>query len=578
MDDVSVSDSFCQNVATIPQTRNTCWFNALLMALFYSQYSRELLLNTKTFEVKSNELDTILNFMLSSFYKNEGDKTKLFYDLYEPSNILKLLYRFKYTDRENKNRRIISKDEYEKTVIKDDGNDAINILPRLIDYMKKKSLILDYYKTNFYLHQRIFSKKIGSEFTNINIGKIHDNSIEAKDFINETYIPDYILINIIDPENNPEYNKELHGTRDFDNKYTDKTNIATNETCEKYTEHPFQPNSINEQLQDEIIFKGKRYKLDSCIIKSYKNDTKTNTGHAISGITCKENKYLYNGWLIRKDETTSEPEPEPTQQPAPKRRPPPSFEESLKCAAPPSYEEAKKCAPPAFEDVDVGKLIAEKYKKTINDLPLPCNLMKFNWNNNKRQNFCLNEKSCITDDEKEKEMCLSFNKNDRTYIYVRVDYDNFAIRYSHDENDHLKITNTDEEIQKEIERLTLILEQEEQNVIQILNHMKLEMNYIEKVDVYISSNPQLSVDEKNNQIKEREDAMKRLKEYKTTVDNLLAFINSTDSIITEYKIIKDIINKVNYGKINSLKRLNFSYKLLNYNTIMDDNDFFEERL
>jgi hypothetical protein len=60
MDDISVSDSFCQNVATIPQTRNTCWFNALLMALFYSQYSRELLLNTKTFEVKSNELDTIL--------------------------------------------------------------------------------------------------------------------------------------------------------------------------------------------------------------------------------------------------------------------------------------------------------------------------------------------------------------------------------------------------------------------------------------------------------------------------------------------------------------------------------------
>jgi hypothetical protein len=106
--------------------------------------------------------------------------------------------------------------------------------------------------------------------------------------------------------------------------------------------------------------------------------------------------------------------------------------------------------------------------------------------------------------------------------------------------------------------------------------MKIQINYIEEVDVYISSNPQLSDDEKNNQIKKSEDAMKILKEYKTNVDNLLAFINSTDSIITEYKIIKDIINKVNYGKINSLKRLNFSYKLLNYNTIMDDNDFFEK--
>jgi hypothetical protein len=568
---VSANDSFCQNVATIPQTRNTCWFNALLMALFYSQYSRELLLNTKTFKLKSNELDTILNFMLSSFYKRDGDKTKLFYDLYEPSNILKLLYRFKYTDREKKNRRIISKDEYEKTITNDDGNDAINILPRLIDYMKKKSLILDYYENNFYLHQRIYSKKILNietkkfEFTNINIGKIYDKSIEAKDFINETYIPDYILINIIDPENNPEYNKKLHGTRDFDDKYTDKTNIATNETCITYTEHPFQPNSINEQLQDEIIFKGKRYKLDSCIIKSYKNDPKTNTGHAISGITCKENKYLYNGWLIIKDE--------PTPPQAPKRRPPPSYDKALLCDVPSSYEDAVKCAPPPLpSNEEVIEAMVKKMKTQPNFIKSPCNLMKFDWNSNEKTNFCLNETSCNIDDVKTEEMCLSFNKNDRTYIYVCVDYDTTATHNSHDNNDDLIITSTDEKIEK----LTSELKGHEELIIADLNQMKENINYMEELDDYISGKIKNEYDKKMLKYK-RNEAEEQLKQLKKSVDLKLTVINSLDSIITEYKIIQ-AINKEDFAKINSLKRLNFSYKLLNYNTIMDDNDYFEEKL
>jgi hypothetical protein len=202
--------------------------------------------------------------------------------------------------------------------------------------------------------------------------------------------------------------------------------------------------------------------------------------------------------------------------------------------------------------------------------------MKFNWNNNEGQNFCLNEKSCITDVENEKKMCLSFNKNDRTYIYVL--FDDSYTHNSHDTNKHLTINSTDEQIETEIQRLTLILEQEQQHVIQILNHMKLEMNYIEDVDVYISSNPEVSEENKKNQIKQKEEAIIRLKEYKNEVDNLLAFINSTDSIITEYKIIKDIINKINYGKINSFKRVNFSYKLLYDNIIIDDDDYFERKL
>lgn len=59
----------CNTVITIPQTRETCWFNSILMSLFYSQYSRKLLINTNSFSREKNELDVILNMMQMNLFK-----------------------------------------------------------------------------------------------------------------------------------------------------------------------------------------------------------------------------------------------------------------------------------------------------------------------------------------------------------------------------------------------------------------------------------------------------------------------------------------------------------------------------
>jgi hypothetical protein len=169
-------------------------------------------------------------------------------------------------------------------------------------------------------------------------------------------------------------------------------------------------------------------------------------------------------------------------------------------------------------------------------------------------------------------MCLSFNKNDRTYIYVCVDYDTTATHNSHDNNDDLIITSTDEKIEK----LTSELKGHEELIIADLNQMKENINYMEELDDYISGKIKNEYDKKMLKYK-RNEAEEQLKQLKKSVDLKLTVINSLDSIITEYKIIQ-AINKEDFAKINSLKRLNFSYKLLNYNTIMDDNDYFEEKL
>ena len=62
-----MNKSFCDTVITIPQTAGTCWFNALLMMIFYSQNSRKLLLQYNNFSDKNDELSIIFKSML---YKN----------------------------------------------------------------------------------------------------------------------------------------------------------------------------------------------------------------------------------------------------------------------------------------------------------------------------------------------------------------------------------------------------------------------------------------------------------------------------------------------------------------------------
>lgn len=41
---------FCETVITIPQNETTCWFNTILMSIFYSEYSRKLLINSDIFK------------------------------------------------------------------------------------------------------------------------------------------------------------------------------------------------------------------------------------------------------------------------------------------------------------------------------------------------------------------------------------------------------------------------------------------------------------------------------------------------------------------------------------------------
>ena len=70
----------CEKVLTFKQYLGTCWFNALIMSLFYSQYSRKLLLEkSKTWDT-SNEFLRRFKYILEHKYIRNSDEDYIYFD------------------------------------------------------------------------------------------------------------------------------------------------------------------------------------------------------------------------------------------------------------------------------------------------------------------------------------------------------------------------------------------------------------------------------------------------------------------------------------------------------------------
>jgi hypothetical protein len=88
----------CNDVITIPQTKGTCWFNAILMTILYSQYSRNLLLTNNVLNKKKDKMSKILNQIL----KHNYIKHDMHYDYFKymrPEIILKYLNIFQTKEK-----------------------------------------------------------------------------------------------------------------------------------------------------------------------------------------------------------------------------------------------------------------------------------------------------------------------------------------------------------------------------------------------------------------------------------------------------------------------------------------------
>jgi hypothetical protein len=359
-----MNGDLCNKVVTIPQYLGTCWFNAILMMFLYSQYSRKLLIENIFFSKKSNKLEEIFYDIIHNYYI-DPNKAITYFNVMRPEEILREFN--------------LSKKLYENMIIK--GYYIKLFMSIFLTKININHLVLDYYSNkifvgiNKYIIANINKKRkfeMNIDYSNFDYTSIIDDNQNYKD------VPQYIIVNLWDIKNKYmyEFNKDLFTSQIF--------NIYT-----YYRSFKFK--NLYE-LKDKIEFNGHTYILDSCGINNY--NRRYRFSHAIAGITCENNRYIYNGWIRN------------------------------------------------TLDYNI---------KTPLKNPLPCELMKYDWDIHKPDNkFCLDKKKCTVknlDITNEKNLCFSLNKGDRTLIYVLCD-DKEEVKKTSDE----KIKLTKDEIKKTSEK------------------------------------------------------------------------------------------------------------------------------
>lgn len=367
--------NFCSTIVTIPQYESTCWFNAILTSLLYSEYSRKLLLYemNKGFD-KTNKLLLIINKILLSLYiDNDSEKAQKYFNFIRPEVILSYLKGI------------------ENTTLKHmilDGWFSNIFLYKFIENIGRTCLVLDYYKDNLYAgitqSVDIAYDRLDGYIINYKYKYIQD----IIDNISKIRNPDYICVNIWNdnvkkyPVFNSIFSKYqdlksnfLLSKYDFTYEGLDECLIAGSKkkrkSLDKCLKEGYKP------FKDIITFNGYKYKLDSCIVSNY-NQYRSGYGHDIAGITCKNHKFVYNGWL----KSTN----------------------------------------------DIGITDTER-ETALNNIP--CKLIEYDWDIHKDDDrgVCIDLPNCTLENikgqrqEKKQRFCFSFylKKRKNVLIYVRMD-------------------------------------------------------------------------------------------------------------------------------------------------------------
>jgi hypothetical protein len=269
----------CRDLKVIPQyDARTCWFNSILMALLYSENARKMLIsNSKTWD-KSNKFLNILKYILKNYDKPSIED---YYKHMQPQIILFQFFKsFKLNDLKNFFKENIRKD------INDFSLDP-SFITIFLSKINPKTLDITYDSekdTKIIGIQEYFTYKYERDFLGHSLDKVYDyNKNYLQGIIKKIIenIPDFIILYHSDLGNIIPI--ELYNIFKLNDLYKSKVfDLSTYNITE---------DGIKE-YKDIITFNNVKYKLDSCIISNF-NDPQ----HAIVGITCNSNRYVYNGWL-----------------------------------------------------------------------------------------------------------------------------------------------------------------------------------------------------------------------------------------------------------------------------------------
>ena len=367
--------SSCNNVITLKQFGSTCWFNSILMALLYSDNSRKLLLKKSALWNDKILIFKTIKHILHKKYLRTSNLIKdyLYFDKITPEYILNQLY--KYNGK---------KFTFNPKIMKGGYLSALYIR-KVYKLLGVNVLYLDLYENSLYYS--LFNNVIVSfdDNNNIILRWKYTSSVKIKEKFDN---PDVIIINV-DNKNKlyPSYYK-VPSDSPFNNI------LKLNDTC-----------TINNKV----------YEQDSVLLGNWNKNDKV-SGHSITGIKCKGNKFVYNGWT----RSTLD-----------------YHINDLKIVNDDIHDNNlwiikiinKKVAYVNSKNNIVSFHLPKNGKIIANNIEIPCELMKYDWNIKKNNDFCLNLSKCALDlhgdnsikNKEDTNLCFSFNKGERLIIYINKD-------------------------------------------------------------------------------------------------------------------------------------------------------------
>ena len=250
----------CSKVVTFPQEGAICWFAALFTSLFFSQYSRVVIRNHARRMMSSGQNSRhIASAILEILRGYDGDKVS--------SRVLESM-----RPRQFLHDLRIARPDYFGSM--QDGSDEAHYAPyqhAMLAFLQVPHLSIGVVNGNF-------------KYSGFNVDLPLDSklwssamkSMSPKGVFVDTRRPEVIIIH-----------------KDSGEDYI-QTQWATPVPAIGKIE------GYNPKKHAKIItYNGTRYILDSCIIGAELRNPACSVAHAIAGVTCNGDKYVYNGWTAK---------------------------------------------------------------------------------------------------------------------------------------------------------------------------------------------------------------------------------------------------------------------------------------
>ena len=249
----------CSEVVTFPQEGAICWFAALFTSLFFSQYSRVVIRNHARRMMSDQSSRHIASAILEILRGYDGDKVS--------SRVLESM-----RPRQFLHDLRIARPDYFGSM--QDGSDEAHYAPY-------QHAVLAFLQVP---HLSVGVVKGGFKYSGFNVDLPLDSKLWSGAM--KTMSPKGVFVDTRRPE-------VIIIHKDSGEDY-----IQTQWATPVPAIGPIQ--GYNPKKHAKIIkYNGTNYILDSCIIGAELRTNTCSVAHAIAGVTCNGEKYVYNGWTAR---------------------------------------------------------------------------------------------------------------------------------------------------------------------------------------------------------------------------------------------------------------------------------------